>query len=404
MGSTFYNCTRMTRSLATLVGLLAVISCTANAVQHVSRREFKTTVDMIVEAGYPAEQHQITTEDCYKITLHRIPGPGKPVFLQHGLIDSSAAWVIAGPEHGGLAFRLAQEGYDVWLGNYRGNIYSRDHCTLLPDKDQEYWKFSWDEMAHYDLPASLNFVLNHTGAEKLFYVGHSMGSTTYLVMNSLDQSWADRVELATFFAPVAYVDHMVGPLKYIAPFSFAVEWVADHLGMGEFVLSDWLQNLLATYVCDEESWLEAVCENVVFLICGYDHKQMNETMLPVIIDHLPAGTSTYTVLQYAQEINTKTFSGFDWGSPEANIAHHGEIRPPLYNLSNVNTPIALFFGDNDWLVASGDMMKIVTECQDVIVGLYEVAWQGWNHLDFLYAIDVNKFVNEPFIETLKSFQ
>ena len=26
----------------------------------------------------------------------------------------------------------------------------------------------------------------------MFYVGHSMGSTTYLVMNSLNQTWADR--------------------------------------------------------------------------------------------------------------------------------------------------------------------------------------------------------------------
>ena len=31
-------------------------------------------------------------------------------------------------------------------------------------------------------------------------------------------------------------------------------------------------------------------------------KQMNKTMLPTIASHCPAGTSTYTVLQYAQEI------------------------------------------------------------------------------------------------------
>merc|ERR1719305_2280628 len=75
-----------------------------------------STIEMIVEAGYPAEKHEVTTEDCYINTLHRIPGEGKVVFLQHGLIDSSATWVIAGPEHGGLAFRLAEAGYDVWLG------------------------------------------------------------------------------------------------------------------------------------------------------------------------------------------------------------------------------------------------------------------------------------------------
>ena len=48
---------------------------------------------------------------------------------------------------------------------------------------------------------------------QIFYVGHSMGTTTYMAMNSVDQSWADKVELAVFLAPVAYVGHMRSPVK-----------------------------------------------------------------------------------------------------------------------------------------------------------------------------------------------
>jgi hypothetical protein len=37
--------------------------------------------------------------------------------------------------------------------------------------------YSFDEMAKYDLPASINYILSKTGQEQIYYVGHSQGTT-----------------------------------------------------------------------------------------------------------------------------------------------------------------------------------------------------------------------------------
>ena len=172
---------------------------------------------MIALVGYTPETHIVITEDGYILHLHRIKGDGPTIFCQHGLEDSSAAWVLAGPDHGAPGFRLAEAGYDVWMGNYRGNTYSRAHASLDPSS-KEFWRFTWDEMAKYDLPAMLNFTLEYTGKDKIYYIGHSMGTTTYMAMDSYYESFADRVELAVFLAPVAYMDNMESPIRLLAPF------------------------------------------------------------------------------------------------------------------------------------------------------------------------------------------
>ena len=82
------------------------------------------------------------------------------IFLQHGTLDSADDWII-NEEQNSIGLRLANEGYDVWLGNSRGNKYSLNTAKKMTDK--EYWDFSFQEMAWYDLPANVKYVLNLTG-------------------------------------------------------------------------------------------------------------------------------------------------------------------------------------------------------------------------------------------------
>lgn len=65
--------------------------------------------EMIKSHGYPCETHKIKTSDGYILTMHRIPhGQNEAketeerpvVYVQHGLLSSSADWLVPGPEKG----------------------------------------------------------------------------------------------------------------------------------------------------------------------------------------------------------------------------------------------------------------------------------------------------------------
>ena len=82
---------------------------------------------------------------------------------------------------------------------------------------------SWDEMAKYDLPTIVNFILNKTGQPSLYYAGHSQGTLIPFAELSRNKELAQKIKAVFAMGPVAYLNHMESPLKYIADLTPEVE-------------------------------------------------------------------------------------------------------------------------------------------------------------------------------------
>ncbi|CAK9799472.1 Lipase 3 [Anthophora quadrimaculata] len=359
------------------------------------------TAKLIKKAGYPAEAHVVLTDDGYLLMMHRIPGkPGAPtIYLQHGIIGSSADWIlnaIQGNENS-LAFLLADAGYDVWLGNIRGNTYSRGHVSLSTD-DLMYWNFSWHEVGIYDLPAMINYIVNMTGKPLKAYVGYSMGTTCFYVMGSERPEMLELMQSSYSLAPIAFVKHFKGFLRLLEPFSNELRLFLHVMGEGEILPQNFAIKILSKYFCSINHMEEKVCSNLMFTLTGFDNLQFNYSMMPVISTHVPAGASSKMVFHYVQEMRSGYFRQFDYGEA-ANMLKYNNLEPPSYDVSKIKVPHTIVCASNDWLSQPADVDQLISKLS-IKPTVYKVPYENFNHVDYLFAINASKLVYEPLIRMI----
>lgn len=57
----------------------------------------------------------------------------------------------------------------------------------------------------------IDYILGITNQSKLFYIGHSQGTTSFFVMCSEKPEYNDKIRLMSAFAPVAYMSRITNP-------------------------------------------------------------------------------------------------------------------------------------------------------------------------------------------------
>ncbi|CAG9762042.1 unnamed protein product [Ceutorhynchus assimilis] len=356
--------------------------------------------------GYPFEKHQVTSEDGYILTLHRIPrskhetSPFKtkrPVALfQHGLLASSDVFLFRGPNHD-LPYLLADSGYDVWLSNMRGNMYSQKHQSLDAEKDPEYWKFSLHEVGYYDLPATIDYILNKTNEKSLYFLGHSVGSTAAFITGSLRPEYNSKIRLHLALAPLVYVLHeMSFPHKIFlgSSISLTQNIVARNI-LNVFPRRSYFSKFLGA-LCANGAPTQFLCLIFMYSLVGIDGQQFNSSYIPEFLSYFPAGSSVYLTSHAMQIYAEGDFRPLDYQNPFTNLQKYRQVAVPTYNISLISHPVSLHFGDGDTLVTEEDLAFTESKLPNA-VGSYRVPFENFNHMDFMVGSDAKDLVYNELI-------
>ncbi|XP_062540115.1 lipase 1-like [Armigeres subalbatus] len=360
-----------------------------------------TVPQLIRKYGYEVEEHEVVTEDGYLLTMFRIPSRKEarqyPIFMMHSLFSSCADWVVIGRKHG-LAYLLADRGYDIWLGNARGNRYSKKHQRLSTVSSQ-FWDFTFHEIGYYDVPALIDYVLDRTGVPRLHYIGFSQGAMTSFVALSSRPEYNVKIVQLHALSPAVYMYRSGSALiRLLASLVMPIEDSLRSVGKYEFLPFSEQQYFLYRWLCPAPE--QTICRVIVYDVVGPNPKQLDVKTVRVFLGHFPAGASLKQVRHYAQIINDGIFRQLDYNDPKKNIQFYGSNNVPRYNLSLVTTPVSTYYGYNDNTVIYLNVLQLESELPNV-VSSYPVPDKRFSHVDFILANNVKEVLYKEIIKNVE---
>ncbi|XP_017778057.1 PREDICTED: gastric triacylglycerol lipase-like [Nicrophorus vespilloides] len=347
------------------------------------------SIQLAERYNYQIQTHKVITEDGYILTVYRIAnsttsfGIGlQPVFLLHGTISSSEIWMQNGLES--IPFVLANIGFDVWLGNTRGNYNSPSHAdaNITP---MEYWNNTFDDLVK-DVPAVLDYIAENTNkAGEIVYIGHSAGALEAVAYAS-DRPEHAKKNLKAIIG--------IAPAVYLPKEQFMVNLVRLILRFN-LVKFDIKSNVFHE-ICTTNVVTISLCRTFVYLLFG-NSRIDDPAQFIVTVRTFPDRVALKPFVQYIQFADSGEFKKFDYGKT-ANLMMYGQETPPKYDLGRITVPFHSFIGASDTLVTEQNCLKLHNEL-NVENSLRVI--QDYDHISFFTANNTHDMFLVPLLKLME---
>ncbi|XP_050376324.1 uncharacterized protein LOC126793748 [Argentina anserina] len=367
----------------------------------------RTCQDVITELGYPYEAIHVVTSDGYVLLLERIPrrDSRKAVYLQHGILDSSMGWVSNGVV-GSPAFAAYDQGYDVFLGNFRGLV-SREHIDKSISSRQ-YWHYSINEHGTQDIPAMIEKIHQVKTAElklsqpdieeetngdqpyKLCAVCHSLGGAAilmYVVTQRIEEK-PHRLSRLVLLSPAGFHEDSSFMFSVVQYSFLLLAPLLQPLVPGIYIPTRFFRMLLNKLARDFHNYpaVGGLVQTLMSYFVGGDSSNWVGVLgIPHYNMNDMPGVSFQVALHLAQMKRAKRFRMFDYGK-SGNIKFYGSPEPldlgEYYGL--IDIPVDLVAGRKDKVIRPSMVKKHYKVMKNLGVNVSYNEFE-YAHLDFTFS-------------------
>ncbi|CAI2369387.1 unnamed protein product [Moneuplotes crassus] len=347
--------------------------------------------------GFGYEEYQVTTDDGYVLSLMRIPnGPEsssditnkEPILMSHPAFETTEAYTSLGGVYS-PAFYFANQGKDVWLYNLRGNTYSRQHIRLDSSSDSEYWEFYMDTV-RYDYMACVDFILETTGYSQTAIFGHSLAGATLGIALALEPEYfGSRTSLAILTAPALMMAHTHSNIDSLLG---SYPWILESFksaGVNFLSESDYLVRWVLYQSCLQ---IHPMCTGITALLFDEENPSaLDSDAMDFFLARTSNGMGIRLMEHFLQSVRTSQLTYFDYGT-EGNLQAYGTEYPPQIPLEDIDTPLALLWGEFDGTVSQKDSQWVRSRLEENTI--FDHTYEDQSHLSFFMGNNIEEYLDD----------
>ncbi|KAK6925226.1 hypothetical protein RJ641_009552 [Dillenia turbinata] len=324
----------------------------------------------------------------------------------HYFICSHLSWVSNGVV-GSPAFAAFDQGYDVFLGNFRGLV-SREHVDKNISSEQ-YWRYSINEHGTEDIPAIVEKIHEVKTTElkssqpspeeevsddqpyKICAICHSLGGAAILmyVITCRIEEKPHRLSRLVLLSPAGFHEDSNLVITLVEYLLLFLAPILAPLVPGFYIPTRFFRMLVNKLARDLHNYpaVGGLVQTLMSYVAGGDSSNWIGVLgLPHYNMNDMPGVSFHVALHLAQMKHERKFKMYDYGSVSANMEVYGSSEPldlgEYYGL--IDIPVDLVAGRKDKVIRPSMVRKHYKLMKEAKVDV-SYSESEYAHLDFTFS-------------------